>query len=230
MHVKGLKHPATVIAALALFVALGGGAALASGLISGSQLKNHSIPAKKLTKKAIASLHGQRGPRGATGATGAAGVTGATGAQGPQGPAGPSNTLTWKATVATAGASFAAANTVTLATVTPFTIKGYCYLSSGTTYAETYITTATNGSSLNDYDASDYYSYNFNASTGPVMVGYSTSDGGTHSPDFYGPNDGSFAAQNPTGTTVIDGFPNEGTYVQGGSGPACSFSGYLVKP
>ena len=226
---KGLRHPATVIATLALFVALGGGAAMASGLISGSQIVNHSIPAKKLTKKAIASLHGQRGPRGATGAAGAAGATGAAGAAGAQGPPGPSNTMTWKATVATAGASFAAANTVTLATVTPFTVKGYCYLSGGTTYAETYITTATNGSSLNDYDASDYYSYNFGAADGAVRVGYSTNDSGTHSPYFYGPNDGSFAAMNPTGTTVIDGNPNEGTYVQGGSGPACSFSGYLVK-
>ena len=42
---KRLTHPATAIAIIALFVALGGGAALASGLISGSQIKNHSIPA-----------------------------------------------------------------------------------------------------------------------------------------------------------------------------------------
>ena len=223
---KGLKHPATVIAALALFVALGGGAALASGLISGSQIKNHSIATKKLTKKAIASLHGQRGP-GAPPARPARPVQPASPAR--RALAGPSNTMTWKATVATAGASFAAANTVTLATVTPFAVKGYCYLQAGTTYAETYVTTATDGSSLNDYDASDYYSYNFNAATGPVEVGYSTNDSGTKTPDFYGPNDGSFAAMSPTGATVIDGFPNEGTYVQGGSGPACSFSGYLVK-
>jgi hypothetical protein len=67
---KHLRHPATVIAALALFVALGGGAAWAGGLISGSQIKNHSIPAKKLTKKAINSLHGARGPRGAPGTPG----------------------------------------------------------------------------------------------------------------------------------------------------------------
>jgi hypothetical protein len=229
VHVKSLKHPATLIAALALFVSLGGGAAIASTLISGSQIKNHSIPAKKLTKKAISSLHGKRGPRGAAGATGATGATGPMGPQGPQGPAGPSNTMTWKATVATPGADFASANKVALATVTPFTVWGYCYLSSGTTYAETYVTTATDGSSLNDYDASDYYSYSFGTADGAVEVGYSTNDSGTHTPDFYGPNDGSFAAMSPTGSTVIDGFPNEGTYVQGGSGPACSFSGYLVK-
>ncbi len=62
---KQLKHPATIIAALALFLAIGGGAyAAATGLISGSQIKNNSIPAKKLTKGAIKSLHGQKGAAG----------------------------------------------------------------------------------------------------------------------------------------------------------------------
>ena len=57
---KRLAHPATIIAALALFVAFGGGAAAyASGLISGSQIKNHSISEKKLTKKAIKALGAQ---------------------------------------------------------------------------------------------------------------------------------------------------------------------------
>lgn len=71
---KRLTHPATVIAAAALFLALGGGAAAyASGLISGSQIKNHSIPAKKLTKSAIKSLRGKRGIRGPTGPVGPGG-------------------------------------------------------------------------------------------------------------------------------------------------------------
>lgn len=83
---KHLKHPATIIAAVALFVAFGGGAAAyASGLINGSQIKNHSIAAKKLTKSAIKSLHGQRGARGATGATGPAGPTGPAGKDGTNG-------------------------------------------------------------------------------------------------------------------------------------------------
>ena len=78
-----LKHPATVIAAVALFVALGGGAvAYAAGVINGSQIKNHSIAAKKLTKSAIKSLHGQPGPAGPQGPPGAQGV------QGPQGTGG----------------------------------------------------------------------------------------------------------------------------------------------
>jgi len=63
---RRLRAPGSplVISLTALFVALGGGAAAASGLISGSQILNHSIPAKKLTAAAIRALHGQRGPAG----------------------------------------------------------------------------------------------------------------------------------------------------------------------
>lgn len=89
---KGLRHPATAIAMVALFLAIGGGVAWASGLIPGSRIKNHSIAEKKLTKKAIKALRGQRGPQGpagATGATGATGPAGPKGATGPQGPQGP---------------------------------------------------------------------------------------------------------------------------------------------
>ena len=87
--------PAFVISLVALFVAVGGGAAWASGLISGKQIANHSIAEKKLTAKAIRTLRGQQGPagpqgpEGATGATGPQGPQGAkgdTGATGPQGP------------------------------------------------------------------------------------------------------------------------------------------------
>lgn len=86
---KGLKHPATVLAALALFVALGGGAAVASRLISGTQIVNHSIPEWKLTSRAISSLRGVQGPPGVQGAPGPQGPQGATGTIGPIGPAGP---------------------------------------------------------------------------------------------------------------------------------------------
>lgn len=53
---SALKHPATLLAALALFVALGSGAATAGGLISGRQLANHSVPESKLTYRAIGAL------------------------------------------------------------------------------------------------------------------------------------------------------------------------------
>jgi collagen triple helix repeat protein len=100
---KHLRHPATIIAAVALFIAFGGGAAAyASGLINGSQIKNHSISTKKLTKKAIRQLHGARGARGPAGATGATGpqgiqgiqgIQGKQGVQGVQGPIGPSSAI-----------------------------------------------------------------------------------------------------------------------------------------
>ena len=92
---KNLRHPATILAALALFVALGSGAAVAGGLVSGKQLVDHSVQEWKLTGRAISSLRGQRGPTGSQGPAGpqgpkgATGLTGPTGLSGPVGPVGP---------------------------------------------------------------------------------------------------------------------------------------------
>jgi hypothetical protein len=77
------------VALLALFVALGGTSYAAAALISGFQIKPHSIPRNRLTNKAITQLKGNRGPRGAQGAQGARGPTGAQGLQGVQGVQGP---------------------------------------------------------------------------------------------------------------------------------------------
>lgn len=75
-----MKHPATVIALIALFVALGSGAALASGLVSGRQIANHSIPQWKLTPRAIRSLRvGARGPAGPAGSNAANALAEASG-------------------------------------------------------------------------------------------------------------------------------------------------------
>jgi hypothetical protein len=52
--------PALVISLIALFVALGGTTAYASGLISGRQIVDHSIPAKKLTAAAVTAFQGAR--------------------------------------------------------------------------------------------------------------------------------------------------------------------------
>jgi hypothetical protein len=117
--VKNLKHPATVIAAVALFTALGG-SAWASGLIPGSHIKNHSIPAKKLTKGAINSLRGKRGPAGPKGATGAAGVQGAQGLQGVQGAQGVAGTPATKLFAAVnADGTFGANQSSGVASVSP---------------------------------------------------------------------------------------------------------------
>jgi hypothetical protein len=126
--VKGLRHPATLVAATALFVALGGGAAAyASGLISGSQIKNHSIPATKLTKTAIESLRGKRGLRG------------------PAGQPGPSGKIVvYDATAKTSP------TTTTLGTFLGDTIGASCALNSGAVVLTVYVRTA-DGSWNADY-------------------------------------------------------------------------------
>src|SRR5690606_9911786 len=87
-----IKHfrPATIIALLALFVAIGGTATAASGLISGKKIKPGTLTAKQLKKKTIttnklapATVAALRGPQGAQGEKGDKGITG------PQGPDGP---------------------------------------------------------------------------------------------------------------------------------------------
>lgn len=93
----GLRRfgPAAWIAALALFIVIGGTATAASGLINGKkikpgtvtakQIKNRTITASKLNPSALSALKGDTGPAGSTGATGPAGTTGATGAAGVDG-------------------------------------------------------------------------------------------------------------------------------------------------
>lgn len=68
-----------VVALIALGVALGGTSVAATGLITGAQIKDHSIGLNDLAPAAVAKLHGARGPSGPQGASGA------TGAQGPAG-------------------------------------------------------------------------------------------------------------------------------------------------
>ena len=92
--------PALVISLVALFVALGGTTYAATSLprnsVGTTQLRNGAVTKKKINKKTIAALKGNRGPRGFTGAqgiTGPQGATGATGAQGIQGLPGPGGSI-----------------------------------------------------------------------------------------------------------------------------------------
>jgi hypothetical protein len=80
------KHfsPALIVASIALLVALGG-TSFAAVAIDGHSIKNHSVPAVKLTSSAVASLHGLRGPRGYTGSQGQQGFQGPSGAAGANG-------------------------------------------------------------------------------------------------------------------------------------------------
>jgi hypothetical protein len=87
--------PSMLVALLALFVAAGGAQATADGvssaarLVTGKQIKNGSIQAKDLSRKARRSLRGRRGATGPPGAAGATGPVGPRGAAGPQGLTGP---------------------------------------------------------------------------------------------------------------------------------------------
>ncbi len=236
---KHLRHPATIIAAIALFVALGGGAAWASGLISGSQIKNHSIASKKLTKKAIKQLKGNRGPKGATGAAGAPGAAGTPGAPGPPGPPGPSNTDRWNTTATVrdvVGTSSAPdlsnlsdrTGIVTLATVGTLKVDGICWDDGTNTFAATFIETTEDGARSQGYSSEGKTPLDI--ADGPVRLSEDVAENDSASDSFLGPDDGSWAAENNAATIVIDGFGNQAVpNLAGGANATCSFSGYLVE-
>ena len=100
---------ATILALIALFVALGSGAyaaiTLPANSVGTTQLKNRAVTATKVKPHSLLASNfkagqlprgatgatgstGPQGPKGDTGATGPRGLMGATGATGPQGPKG----------------------------------------------------------------------------------------------------------------------------------------------
>jgi Collagen triple helix repeat (20 copies) len=92
------RRHGTAVAYLALFAALGGSAYAADkltggfikdGTITGKDVKNGSLGAKKLSAKAVSSLRGQTGPAGPQGPKGDKGPQGPAGPEGPQGQEGP---------------------------------------------------------------------------------------------------------------------------------------------
>lgn len=126
-----VPSPAVVLAAAALFVALGGTSVAAATLIDGHHIRPHSIPKNRLTAGAISSLRGEVGPQGPTGATGprgasgakgatgsqgATGPKGATGAAGPAGPQGPPGLATGLSAATNTAASLSTTSTAVLAT------------------------------------------------------------------------------------------------------------------
>lgn len=89
---------ANVMATIAVFVALGGGAyaafTLPANSVGSRQLENGSVTPKKVARATIRLFKGQKGapgPKGDQGAQGAQGVQGLQGVQGIQGPIGPSD-------------------------------------------------------------------------------------------------------------------------------------------
>jgi len=173
----------------------------------------------------------QQGLPGLPGQPGATGATGPAGPKGPQGDTGPfgvSGVKRWRITVAVPGPSSSVPNVVTLATVGPFTITGECYISTTKTEAGTFISTSENGVFTQGYSGQGLQPQNI--SDGAVQISEDLASGttATTTPAFDGPDDGSWAATTPDGQLSLNGFGNQGVYLQGASGPACSFSGYLV--
>ena len=86
---------ANVMATVALFVALGGGAYAATALPSNSvgtkQLKNRAVTPAKVAPKTIALFKGKKGGKGDPGRQGPQGIPGLQGVRGETGPIGPSN-------------------------------------------------------------------------------------------------------------------------------------------
>jgi hypothetical protein len=79
------RPPASLVIAAVLVFAFSVGGATAASLITGKQIKNHTIGLVDLKFSAQKALRGQRGP---TGPAGPAGTQGPAGPQGPPGPAG----------------------------------------------------------------------------------------------------------------------------------------------
>ena len=84
-YLKNMKRPqlGTILASLALIVALGGTATAASGLINGKKIKNNTVTGKKLKNKTITK--NKLAPATVKALKGQKGATGAAGIQGPQG-------------------------------------------------------------------------------------------------------------------------------------------------
>ena len=150
---------------------------------------------------------------------------------GKRGPVGDSSVISWNKTVASGAPPAAkrskdgfAGNTVDLAKVGPFTVRGYCSAPEGVE-AMTRVVSAQDGSSFTWNDNS--YPTTFNS--GSTLQASNPADGSSQAPAFANEsNEGDFSVSTNDQKTAFTGFATNGVYIQGASGPACSFTGYLV--
>jgi hypothetical protein len=82
------RPPISTIVVVALLFVLSVGGATAAGLITGRQIRNHSIGLIDISRAAQKALRGKRGLQGRQGVQGPQGPQGLQGPQGPAGPAG----------------------------------------------------------------------------------------------------------------------------------------------
>ncbi len=148
---------------------------------------------------------------------------------GKRGPAGASSVVTWNTTIATPSVPVAPRpgsprHSVDLAKVGPFTVRGYCDGGDGVR-AITDVISAQDGSSFAWDDtvyAGDFNSNNDQPASNAAI-------GSTQSPAYtteFG--NGEFSASTGDQKTAFTGFAENGVYIQGPEGPACSFIGHLV--
>jgi hypothetical protein len=152
---------------------------------------------------------------------------------GKRGPAGDTSVITWNKTVAVGGTIYGAkrkaggglqSGAIDLASVGPFTVRGYCETSEGTS-AVTDVVSGQDGSSFAWGD--NYYSGDFNS--GNDQQASNPANGSSQNPDFVNEySSGDFSVSTGDQKTAFTGFANNGVYINGPEGPACSFTGYLV--
>jgi len=142
---------------------------------------------------------------------------------------GNSSVISWNKTVATPSSIGAnrygvALHYVDLATVGPFTVRGYCS-SLQNVQAVTDVLSAQDGSSFAWDDNVHAASFN----SGSVFPASNFASGSTQSPGFATEySNGEFSVSTADQKTAFSGFATNGVYIQGPQGPACSFIGHLV--
>jgi Collagen triple helix repeat (20 copies) len=242
-----------VAATLALIFAMTGSAVAAthylitsSKQISPKVLKELKAPGKT-GATGPAGSSGAQGPQGVPGPSGAAGAKGekgdkgnegpkgATGNEGPEGQPGPegaepgtaeerATVLHWRVAVATAGTEASPAK-VTLREQGPFKLVGHCYEdSTEDTIAQTFISSTQANSHLRIYEEE---AVPLGSSEQPLVPEEAEAE--KPEANLQGGPEGTFTAISKDGETAIDGVADQGVWLQGGSGPACTFSGHFAR-
>jgi hypothetical protein len=148
---------------------------------------------------------------------------------GQRGAAGDTSVVTWNKTVATPAVPSAkrfgsSAHFVDLATVGPFTVRGYCDGGEGVG-AITTVVSAQDASSL----AWDDSTHNRNFDNGNIYAVSEYAVGNVQSPALSTEyRNGEFTVSTGDQATAFTGWASNGVYIQGSEGPACSFIGHLV--
>src|SRR5262249_54555507 len=105
-------------------------------------------------------------------------------------------------------------------------VDGICWDNGTDTFAATFIATTQDGAVAQGY--SDEGANPLDVADGPVQISEDVASNDTTADSFFSPDDGSWAAENSAGTTVLDGFGNQ-QVVGAGAAASCRFSGYLVQ-